>query len=143
MGFLRGMLLELVSLGDPPVSRNEEGWAHLQQEIVSAIEEPGQLHLLAETVGPAPSPVGWAYARIEDREPVYEPERLLHISALYVSEPHRRQGIGRALLEALLDWGRDADCAEVELNVLVDNPARALYEKSGFNAARIKMTRKL
>jgi GNAT superfamily N-acetyltransferase len=141
--FLRHMLQELASMGDPPLSGNEEGWAHLQHETTTGIQEPGQCHLLAETVGPAPAAVGWAYARIEDREPIYEPERLLHISALFVSSPYRKKGIGRTLLEALLEWGRDSGCVEVELNVLVDNPARALYEKLGFHAARVKMIRKL
>jgi GNAT superfamily N-acetyltransferase len=143
MQFLREMLIELASMGDHPLSRDDEEWAHLEHEITTGIQGPGQLYLLAEMVGLVPEPVGWAYARIEDREPIYEPERVLHISALFVSPPFRRKGIGRTLLEALLEWGRDTECVEGELNVLVDNPARALYEKLEFSAARIKMTRKL
>ena len=141
--FLRVMLQELASIGDPSPSGNEEGWAHLQHEIATGMQEPNQRHLLAETLGPAPEPVGWAYARIEEREPIYKPERVLHVSALFVSEPYRRKGVGQTLLEALLEWGRDSECITAELNVLVNNPARALYETLGFSATRVKMTRTL
>jgi GNAT superfamily N-acetyltransferase len=141
--FLRDMLQELASMGDPPVSKDADQWARLEHEIGSGIEEPTQLHLLAETVGLAPTPVGWAYARIVDREPIYEPQRALHVSALFVSRPYRKQGIGRALLEAVLDRGREAECVEADLNVLMGNPAHALYEKLGFEACRVKMVRKL
>ncbi len=141
--YLRDMLQELASMGGHPVSRNADQWAHLLHEIQGGIQEPSQLHLLAETVGSVPALVGWAYARLVDREPVYEPERVLHISALFVYGPYRREGIGRALLEALLEWGRDSACVEAELNVLVGNPARTLYERLGFSASRVKMALKL
>jgi GNAT superfamily N-acetyltransferase len=141
--FLREMLQELASMGGHPASRDREQWARLQNEIQNGLQEPSQLHLLAETAGLAPVTVGWAYARIVDREPVYEPARMLHISALFVSRPYRKEGIGQTLLEALLGWGRDSGCTEAELNVLVNNPARALYEELGFNASHIKMARRL
>jgi GNAT superfamily N-acetyltransferase len=137
------MLQELASMGDPPVSSNADQWAQVQQDISSGVQEPDQLHLLAETVSPYRKPVGWAYARLRDLEPIYEPARVLHISALYVSRPSRRKGIGQVLLQDLLQWGRDSGCVEAELNVLVGNPARALYERCGFSATRIKMSCKL
>ena len=140
---LVSMLQELESIGDHPVSRDPEQWSRLSVEMRDSIETVEALHLLAEIETPALVPIGWAYARIVDRDPVYKPERVLHISALFVPRPYRQKGIGRTLLEALLEWGRDAECTEVELNVLVNNPARALYEKVGFTASRIKMTREL
>jgi len=73
--------------------------------------------------------------------PVFEPKQILHIHAVYLLEAHRRKGIGQALLEAILDWGQKSDCVEAELNTLVRNPARSLYEKLGFSEFEIKMIR--
>ena len=141
--FLRAMLLELASRGGPPVAQDRGLEERLEAEVHGSLGKKDRFHLLANVDDSAATPIGWAYARTFDREPFYEPEHALHISALYVSPPYRRRGIGRALLEAVLDWGRSTGCASVELNVLVGNPARSLYKELGFGPAQIKMTRKL
>jgi GNAT superfamily N-acetyltransferase len=52
-------------------------------------------------------------------------------------------GIGQALLKAALEWGSQVGCVIAELNALVGNPARFLYEKSGFREFEVQMTLKL
>jgi GNAT superfamily N-acetyltransferase len=141
--FLADMLQELASMGDHPACTDRARWSHVVSEIKESLNKVAFLHLLVETVAPRSMPVGWAYARIIDREPVYEPARVLHISALFVSRPYRKGGIGRALLEALVGWGRDSECVEAELNVLLENPACALYKSFGFRASHVKMRRPL
>ena len=52
---------------------------------------------------------------------------------LMVSRDARRQGVGRALLEAACDWARAAGVRKLELHVFPWNePAIALYERVGF-----------
>jgi RimJ/RimL family protein N-acetyltransferase len=52
---------------------------------------------------------------------------------MMVLEGHRGQGIGRALLEACIDWARGAGAHKVILQVWPHNaPAIALYERLGF-----------
>jgi RimJ/RimL family protein N-acetyltransferase len=52
---------------------------------------------------------------------------------LMVAASHRRQGIGRALLEAAVAWARGAGVRKLELHVFPHNePAIALYEQYGF-----------
>jgi RimJ/RimL family protein N-acetyltransferase len=52
---------------------------------------------------------------------------------LMVAIDARRQGVGRALLEAAVDWARGAGVRKLELHVFPWNePAIALYERFGF-----------
>ena len=52
---------------------------------------------------------------------------------LMVAAGHRRQGIGRALLEQSVAWAREAGVRKLELHVFPWNtPAIALYESFGF-----------
>jgi len=52
---------------------------------------------------------------------------------LMVANTHRRQGIGRALLETAVMWAREAEIEKLELHVFPWNePAIQLYEKFGF-----------
>ncbi len=52
---------------------------------------------------------------------------------LMVAKSHRRQGIGRALLEQAVEWGRRSGIRKLELHVFPHNLAAIqLYESFGF-----------
>jgi RimJ/RimL family protein N-acetyltransferase len=52
---------------------------------------------------------------------------------LMVAASHRRQGIGRALLEQAIAWAREVGVRKLELHVFPHNEAAiALYESFGF-----------
>ena len=56
----------------------------------------------------------------------------LWINEVGVAPTHRRQGIGRALLRAMLAHGRERGCTEAWLGTEHDNvAARGLYEDAG------------
>jgi ribosomal protein S18 acetylase RimI-like enzyme len=56
----------------------------------------------------------------------------LWINEVGVAPSHQRRGIGRQLLDAMLDHGRTMGCTEAWLGTEHDNaPARALYEAAG------------
>ncbi|MDA1002850.1 MAG: GNAT family N-acetyltransferase [Chloroflexi bacterium] len=55
----------------------------------------------------------------------------LYLEDLYVDEPARGAGVGRALMAALARLARDRGCARLELSVLDWNPAREFYHRLG------------
>jgi ribosomal protein S18 acetylase RimI-like enzyme len=57
----------------------------------------------------------------------------LYLEEVYVVPALRGSGIGRALLEATMETGRQAGATHVDLNTgETDTAARALYESAGF-----------
>ncbi len=71
--------------------------------------------------------LGLAVGSITDGDPVG------HLYAMWVEPRVRRTGIGRALVDAVLEWARDAGAAEVELGVTGANAGPvAFYERMGF-----------
>ncbi|MGY1804228.1 GNAT family N-acetyltransferase [Blastococcus sp. SYSU D00922] len=57
------------------------------------------------------------------------------VVTLHVRPPHRRHGLGRALLDLVADDVRRAGHSQLALGVHRDNPARHLYESAGFTTS--------
>jgi RimJ/RimL family protein N-acetyltransferase len=58
---------------------------------------------------------------------------------LMVAASHRRRGVGRALLDAAVEWARGAGVRKLELHVFPYNePALALYEGFGFRREGVR-----
>ncbi|HEY2794538.1 MAG TPA: ribosomal protein S18-alanine N-acetyltransferase, partial [Micromonosporaceae bacterium] len=61
------------------------------------------------------------------------------VQNIAVAREAQRHGVGRALMDALLDRARRADVASVLLEVAVDNaPAQKLYASYGFDGVGIR-----
>jgi ribosomal protein S18 acetylase RimI-like enzyme len=70
--------------------------------------------------------------------------RDAYLTELWIDEPARGTGAGRQALEQLQDALRARDVRALHLQVRPDNPARRLYERSGFvTSPRLVMTRRL
>ena len=141
--FIRLMLEEMTSMGGHEVTKADEEWKRIQGMIEDGINSEDHIYLLADVADPPRTSIGVVEAQVVTLGDVFEPKKILHIRSVYVLDNHRRKGVARALLKAVLDWGRSVGCAEADLNVLSANPARALYEKLGFRTFRLKMVRKL
>jgi GNAT superfamily N-acetyltransferase len=57
------------------------------------------------------------------------PQRAMILN-MYVDRDHRRRGVGRALMEAMITWCRENDFASVGLHA--SDEGRGLYEQLGF-----------
>jgi ribosomal protein S18 acetylase RimI-like enzyme len=88
------------------------------------------------------APVGYALTTFS-----YDLEfngREAWLTELWIDEPARAQGGGGAVIEALAGELAALGVAAVHLQVRPENPARRLYERTGFVASpRIVMTRRL
>lgn len=70
--------------------------------------------------------------------------RDAYLTELWIDEDARGEGAGAAALGALPDVLRGLGVRALHLQVRPDNPARRLYERSGFVASpRVIMTRRL
>jgi len=62
-----------------------------------------------------------------------EARPILVLYDLFVAESARRSGVGRALMEAAQDYGREQGVSRLDLSTAVDNLAgQALYESLGW-----------
>ena len=94
---------------------------------VRALLEAGELLVLL--AGEAPE--GLAVLRF--RRSYWDGELEAYLQELYVVQPRRGRGLGRALLEAAMAAARDAGATHLELTTSEgDVAARALYESAGF-----------
>lgn len=100
-------------------SRTPESW----RELLAAADNATFLAIRGrEDVGMA---VG---ADLPDRE------GTAGLFAMWVASDARRCGVGRALIEAVVDWARDRSARRVVLEVADDNVvAIKLYERAGFS----------
>ena len=61
------------------------------------------------------------------------PRRLCYIDCFAVDEKHRRQGVGRKLMEYIVEFARENNCTSVQLGVSSFNEqAQKFYQAIGF-----------
>jgi ribosomal protein S18 acetylase RimI-like enzyme len=78
------------------------------------------------------APDGLAVLRF--REAIWEEALECYVAELYVAPARRRQGLGRALMEAAMELGRERGATHMDLGTGEDDTAaRRLYEALGFD----------
>ena len=110
--------------------------------VAELLDEPRNLVFIAEVES---SPAGYVYAEIIDR-----PEtsfnyayQMIYIHHVSVRPTLRRQGVGRALLEAVQTEANKRDIRMISLDVWTFNDAaRAFFSRSGFTAHSERLWRR-
>jgi ribosomal protein S18 acetylase RimI-like enzyme len=107
--------------------------------VARLLDDPSNLLFIAEV---EVSPAGYVYAEVMDRPETsfnyaYQMVYVHHIS---VRPAHRRQGVGRALLEAVQTAASKRDIRMISLDVWTFNAgARTFFSRSGFEARAEKL----
>lgn len=106
------------------------------------VSQPDHATFLA--VAPDGSLVGvlYAFLRPAPRAPIVQPAVVAEIDALAVKSSFRRQGVGKRLVEAALDWAGSAGASRTELGVFDFNEAaRAFWASLGFQVLSYRLVR--
>ena len=122
----------------PSTPRTEHGYASY---LGSQLQEPAVVVLVAERDGDI---LGYTYAAVEghDYMSLRGPAGVLH--DIVVDPAHRREGIGRMLLDATLAWLEARGAPRVVLSTAARNEAaQRLFAGAGFRQTMVEMTREL
>jgi ribosomal protein S18 acetylase RimI-like enzyme len=105
------------------------------------LDDPNVIILVAERGGEV---VGYTYAGVEgnDYMSLRGPAGVLY--DIVVDPAHRKQGVGRILLDATVDALKARGVPRVVLSTAEQNaPAQRLFDRAGFRRTMIEMTREL
>jgi ribosomal protein S18 acetylase RimI-like enzyme len=120
----------------PATPRTEHGYASY---LGSQLQEPTAVVLVAERYGDV---LGYTYAALEghDYMSLRGPAGVLH--DIVVDPGHRREGVGRMLLDATLAWLDARGSPRVVLSTAARNEAaQRLFAGAGFRQTMVEMTR--
>ena len=123
--------LRAVMLSEMGSDSSAPGWARAcEAAFARRLAEPdGFAAWVVDVDGSAvASGVGWLEEHLPS--PSAPDGRRGHVASMSTEPGHRRQGHGRAVLDALLGWFAKAGVARVDLRATPDG--RALYERAGF-----------
>lgn len=132
--FLAEMLLVAFNWDGPRFSLDEILHTHRIAHYVTGWPGPGDFGVVAER--PSGRPVGAAWARLfpaEDPGYGHVDFRVPELT-IGVTDDSRGQGIGSALLDALVELAGRVGVDRLSLSVEDGNPAARLYERRGFEA---------
>ena len=96
-------------------------------ERAAPLIESGDVTVLFAGDGPD------GFAQLRFRPSLYTGALDAHLEELYVVPERRGRGLGRALLEAAMDYAREHGAKHIDLGTSEDDEAaRGLYESAGF-----------
>jgi len=118
-------------------SISEKWWKIKKDSCLKAIENPANLILVSEINGKV---VGYIWGFVETSIK----NKIGRIQELIVTSRQRGKGIGKELINQMLNFFKEKKCIISEIEVSVNNlPTVQVYERLGFKKREYKMQIKL
>ena len=84
--------------------------------------------------------VGSGYALIKKSPPYKDPEYYAYMGFMYIAPDHRGKGLNGALCTKLIQWAKNRNITEAQLDVYAENKSAIdAYAKIGFKPDLLKM----
>ena len=101
-----------------------------QMRLEAGIFSPDACPLLAQCDG---GPAGLIWGKLEAGQAAPGSVHDVHVYQVWVAPAYRGRAVGRALLDAVIDWARTKNARAVHLSVaLTATSATRLYTRAGF-----------
>jgi len=129
--------LRLASLADAPDAfgaqlSQQQAWPDMlwQMRLEAGIFSADACPLLAQCDG---GPAGLIWGKLEAAHVPGSSARDVHVYQVWVAPAYRGRAVGRALLDAVIDWARGKNARAVKLSVALSaTAATRLYQRAGF-----------
>ncbi len=112
----------------------DQDWSRLHHALREIFTNKDAVIFLAERSGHI---IGLAevYYRQDDKaKPLIVPHQYAYLQSIMVSEPYRRLGIGKKLMEVAQQWARERGATEMRLDVWEFNQGTIrFYEEMGYH----------
>jgi ribosomal protein S18 acetylase RimI-like enzyme len=106
-------------------------------ELDRLLADPATHLLVGEVDGRV---IATGYAQLRASDPAFRHRRHAYLGFMYVAAEYRGHGINRAVVDALVEWGRSKGIQDFHLEVYAANAsAIRAYEKAGFRRLMLKM----
>lgn len=129
--------LRLASLADAPGAfgaqlTEQQAWPDIlwQMRLEAGVVSPDNCPLLAQCDG---VPAGLIWGKLEPSPALPAGIPQAHVYQVWVAPAYRGRAVGRALLDAVIDWARSKHADTVHLRVAQSaTAATRLYQRAGF-----------
>lgn len=84
------------------------------------------------------------YAKMISEKPYRKHTQIGYLGMMYVVPKARGKGLNQRIIDALIEWCKEKNLDEVQLEVYAENPtALRAYEKAGFKSHLLTMRRSI
>ena len=121
-----------------PIDDNKEDYFRYLQKDLKYINRGIFIAIIDEKI------VGMILAQYFKPLPISLYKKKGYISNLFIKKEFRKKGIGKKLVETVIDWLKRNKTEHVTLEIHKDNKsALELYHKMGFNDYTVKLSKKI
>ena len=131
-------LLESQSQLDPRFQPSEDALQRWKNDFPEWVRRDSRRIFVAEKEGAIR---GFVTSERWSTPPIYREVREIYIDELYVEPGYRRRGFGRALVEAVATWAKEAGAQRLRAGTLGANTeGRTFWERVGAQAFTVTYT---